>query len=572
MRYENWEMRPPHLSGRSYFYDITPVAGRTFGVESLTSYLMRLAAAHAVNVGTLIIREILPRVPEGCAKPMFKTFHTLNGMGSRSELWVQTIEELTTRTDVRFLTLLPWRNLFNIQGLLRPNRAWCPHCYEEQRFTTQEFYDCLLWTLLPVQVCTVHRVHLEQYCPRCQKMMRSLSGSSRPAHCCHCGTWLGSEFGSMPGQRPDGLEEELWIANGLGELLSSSAPQSPEILHANLHRALKQWAGGNQLGLARSIGIGQEVMTEWVRKDRLPSLTTLIRFGQAFNLPLRRFVAENMNSDDVGWRQAQEIFQAKHASFIKQVRAKQRQGYIANRPWRWALSSSERAADKTELKDALEAALCQEIPRTVRNVVLGLGYKGCSIARYSFPELCAAIVQKRKHRFRTVELQLQTAICEQPPPSVSEIARRIGSTPERLYRQIPDICAVLIKARSLRQHFRERTFAQHLTDALEECPPPTLHELARRLGKDNTYLRKHFPDLWSDLRRRFLDYRKQQACDLASSYEVEVRHAFLAITALKAYPSRDRVLEFISKANSSLKSVYQVSKALHRIRATLSAR
>ena len=54
MAYELWSIAPPNLPTRSRLYSLLPMGIGIALVESLTSYMMRLAEAHAVSPGTLV--------------------------------------------------------------------------------------------------------------------------------------------------------------------------------------------------------------------------------------------------------------------------------------------------------------------------------------------------------------------------------------------------------------------------------------------------------------------------------------------------------------------------------------
>ena len=62
--YDLWSLALPTLPPRSRLYSLAPMGIGTSQVESLTSYVMRLAEAHAVSPGTLIRQEIFPNLPE----------------------------------------------------------------------------------------------------------------------------------------------------------------------------------------------------------------------------------------------------------------------------------------------------------------------------------------------------------------------------------------------------------------------------------------------------------------------------------------------------------------------------
>ena len=71
MVYDLWNLAPRALPPRSRLYSLQPMAIGTSRVESLTSYMMRLAETHTVSVRTLILWEIFPNLS---ACPKKRTF------------------------------------------------------------------------------------------------------------------------------------------------------------------------------------------------------------------------------------------------------------------------------------------------------------------------------------------------------------------------------------------------------------------------------------------------------------------------------------------------------------------
>jgi hypothetical protein len=63
--YPAWEQTSSNsIPPRSHLYHLAPVGMGSALVESLTSYVARLADAHDVSIGTLVTREVLPKVRE----------------------------------------------------------------------------------------------------------------------------------------------------------------------------------------------------------------------------------------------------------------------------------------------------------------------------------------------------------------------------------------------------------------------------------------------------------------------------------------------------------------------------
>ena len=97
-------------------------------VESLTSYLARLSAAHDISPAVLLTREILPKVREEFRRHDYQavhdvesTFvyeaHTLNGVGQRSQDWINVVEQLTGVRGLQYLTMGTWRRVFSGAGI-----------------------------------------------------------------------------------------------------------------------------------------------------------------------------------------------------------------------------------------------------------------------------------------------------------------------------------------------------------------------------------------------------------------------------------------------------------------------
>src|SRR5262245_26900754 len=102
--YGGWEPSRTHLTVRSYLYALPPIGVGTAAVESLTGYISRLAAAHAVETGVLVNHELLPRIaytkgvragqtPTKLPSSFYIDAHTLNGIGGRTRLWVSLLEQ-----------------------------------------------------------------------------------------------------------------------------------------------------------------------------------------------------------------------------------------------------------------------------------------------------------------------------------------------------------------------------------------------------------------------------------------------------------------------------------------------
>lgn len=190
-----------------------PIGIGTPDVESLTSYITRLAEAHSVKVGTLIAEEIIPLLKEICP---YIDLKRIDGCLKVTKKIVQILERLTLVKGLRFLTMLTWSDIFSYKAI-RTNQAWCPTCYYEQQRSNQQIYRPLKWSLKYVQICLKHNTLLISKCPFCQKTVPQLSTKSKNGYCLNCNTWLGSENASLCNY--ENKNEQVIFINNLNKLL-----------------------------------------------------------------------------------------------------------------------------------------------------------------------------------------------------------------------------------------------------------------------------------------------------------------------------------------------------------------
>ena len=114
----------PYIPERSRFYPLAPIGVGTPYVESLTSYMSRLTAAHSVTFGSFYEYLIVPTLNKnfltsrsklGPASTLLgslrKQINGINGIGKMAREWVELLETLTLRNDLRFLSLLTLSNV-----------------------------------------------------------------------------------------------------------------------------------------------------------------------------------------------------------------------------------------------------------------------------------------------------------------------------------------------------------------------------------------------------------------------------------------------------------------------------
>ena len=241
-------------------------------VESLTSYIARLAQNHNVFPGTLMEREIAPLVNKahGGANLHKIYAHTaaLNGTGVMAANLVQALQRLTLHNNLQYLTMLPWADVLPARGLLRSTRAWCPKCYEEWQSNNQILYEPLAWAIDTVKVCSLHYQFLITQCPHCQQVMRTLAWRSRPGYCSKCQNWLGSCQGKELSNMSE-MESKwcLWVASSVKDLLAATPALKLPCSKQRVAQALKfyidQVTEGNVAELSRQLRVPKNTFWLW---------------------------------------------------------------------------------------------------------------------------------------------------------------------------------------------------------------------------------------------------------------------------------------------------------------------
>jgi hypothetical protein len=104
--YETWDDVEPTPLVHSRLYSLEPMGIGTAQVESLTSYLGRLAVAHRVSVSKLILEEIAPlfRQPRARGSLLAANSRGLLRVNDLSKEFVWVLQRLTGRLDLPYLT------------------------------------------------------------------------------------------------------------------------------------------------------------------------------------------------------------------------------------------------------------------------------------------------------------------------------------------------------------------------------------------------------------------------------------------------------------------------------------
>jgi hypothetical protein len=559
-------VKTDRLYPHSRLYHLRPCGVGTPEVESLTSYVSRLAEAHCLSVANLFGLEIAPAIKNPYVNSLLSgknrssllasrfgtTVRAINGTGSTAEEWVEALESLTLRTDLGRLTMLRWGKALPHKSLSRKTRAWCPACLEESKAGEQTVYERLAWTLQVVTACVRHRRSLCAECPHCGRQNPPLTSKTRPGRCSVCGQWLG---GRQANDTTETITEEeykwqSWVLSQLGKLLSKANDDSRPLDKAAVSRSItscvKKHAGGNHREMARILGTSKGRIRLWAQGQNLPVLGALLRFCYGIGETL------------VGMLTGTAAREKKSTT----ARAQRHKVLKKGRPRGWS------RLDLEATRQALEHSIKKEFPPpSLKTISLRLG-RTANTLRYQFPKLCSLIVKKfrqhsklsRKGFYRTIEQALRKALkSARPAPTLEDLVREFGCHRSVFTSNFPRLCEAL---RRRNEEDRKNELAEIeglLHAATAEIPPRSFKEFCGRTGRSDQSLRETFPELCARISARYASYRSECNRLKREGLAQYVRDVAYALYGEGMYPSvrnvQSRITSFSVRSSKIALSV-----------------
>ena len=622
--FEAWDLAIEPVAARSRLYALPPIGLGTPFVESLSGYFVRLAEAHAVWASSLASKEISGLIdPSGIN--LGNVSYAINGVGDSAKRWVQALETMTLRSDIRYLTLLPFEQLFPKPFLFRRVRAWCPACYELMASRGEPIYEQLLWCLKLVEVCPRHHGFFTTNCPHCLRSQRPLSGASRPGFCSRCGLWLGDERTrpAPPLSNAEPTDYQLWLADAIGDLLANAARIQPEHLRDRVRGALVAYADafteGNRTAVADIAGCQRGALYSWFNGDQMPRIDALLRMWYRLGIPVACLLDDGHPGLSAGVqvkssteirtaravapkRSREQICAALEAALHEQPapslnEVARRLGYSTASRLReadrnlcrrivlnyyrsgrsnwWVRRGAKPICELSRVKKVLEDYLASSSPiPPLDRIAAGLGYATDQSVRRKFPELCLAlsarIAEQRRARVAAIEPALEEALQQNPPPSLLQVAKRLGfSAACVLKAHAPGLYE---KVKEHRQAHEERCRVElrgKLEAALMENPPPSLKSVYSRLGVTESIVTTSFPELREAIGLRHRQHQRQQAQLRRDAVRAEIREIVRTLHTQGICPSIPRVTSLLK--SGFLREWTVVSQAVNDARRELIA-
>ncbi len=334
------------------------------------------------------MQELLPSLNKRISRQQLSGFSwssamNINGNGTSAREWATTLEQLTTRADLHFLTLQWWVGDLPSHQLLREKPAWCPGCYAEWKDQEMPIYEPLLWTFQTVTICMKHLCKLEDRCPRCQKRQSFIRVQTALEHCTRCNMWLGSRA-----QASEPLDSEVivwqgWVFDALEELhpavVSSGIPPWEQFF-TNLSMCFE--AKGEQSRVAEMAGLARGQFARWLRRSCTPTLQSILEFCCVCDVTPLQVLTGDLTP-------LKRVLQEGKPSRLPRSRR------------------SYRPVDREQCLERIQAVLSgREEPMSYAQVAKQLGYRK-SAFEYHFPQECALLTkQVEEHRRQRKEQRL----------------------------------------------------------------------------------------------------------------------------------------------------------------------
>lgn len=481
-------LRPAETRPISHLFSPDPIVSPS--VESLTSYIARLASCHDLTVTTLFYEEIRPRLrsifeasgkafPEHKSKTLAIRYYGeyLNGKSVGTANFTEALVALTNRRSLTQLSMLFWARTVGEQQLTRRQHAWCPSCYREQVEHDRPVYDQLLWSIECVTVCTKHHCELQHQCPfpDCARSFTRLTSQYSPGYCSYCRRWMG--WSEDDGEHPDWLTQhrrEAFNATAIGEMIRTAAfeseiPSSDKMI-LGVRACVDTFAGGNIRKFAELVSVGRSALARLLDGTSLLTLTYLLNICFRHGLSLTSLLLRG-ELDVLGLSGTSEM-----------------------------IAASEKRVQVRELVQS-ETEVLQ--PQSGACSTGGTEYVPQQSVEHSLVKLTTAIGDIQHYS-----------------------SERSSLTTTSL------------------DHERIKLF---LTDILAQQTPRPLVEVAGLINKSKHYLYKNFPDLSKQISRRYLAHRALQAAQRETETRSWIRKIVLDLHAQDIYPSRKQIKKVVGR-------------------------
>ncbi|MRH42087.1 hypothetical protein GH741_05285 [Aquibacillus halophilus] len=377
------------ISNRSVLYNLKPIGIGTEMVESLTSYLSRLAFEHSTTVGQLVNKLIIPakskvhliRSSEFGGNRFYEGAKTINGYMDYASNIIYALGKLTSRTDLQELTLVNLKGVIPLRGLFKQSLTWCPVCIKEWRDDKSTVYYPLIWYLKLISVCHKHSCYLTDTCPHCNKQQDILRRQSLIGICQHCF----QRFDLVPFTEEFSGDKEWqkYVVRNVSSLLSYEGrliSDRSSFLVNNLNRICEEVFDGRITNFSKQLNFAESSIRGWLSGEVTPSLEKQIFISHRLSIKIEQLLFDPLNTDEID-----VIVQEKKEEVLKST-------------------NDKRKIDHDFVKKQLEKIIQSRESISMSEAAEKIGVNKRTLYR-NFRDLCIQISQKHKEYLGERKLQ-----------------------------------------------------------------------------------------------------------------------------------------------------------------------
>ena len=286
---------PEVVKAQTLLYPLVPLKVGTIDCESLNNYFLRLADEHCVSPAALYQEVLSPLLMKHSL-----AWHHLdawrlanvsgfNGFGLMSNAWIEVLTSATGICSLINCTLLKMKDTVSCEGLFaKAKNRYCPMCFKSEH-SYRRHYKRLLWSMLPVTACPIHKIRLVSHVcdapvhnillPFKRKLMFGI--------CSKCGS-IGYRC------QKSGVETaspvEIWYADQIASVIAYlpyvHEVFSRDLLIDGITKVATDFGNGKPLCGENRIGIRKSTLWGWINGKSKPRLDLLLNLCATANVSL----------------------------------------------------------------------------------------------------------------------------------------------------------------------------------------------------------------------------------------------------------------------------------------------
>lgn len=426
-------------SERSVLYGLEPIGKGTPFVESVGSYICRLAYHHNVDVATFLSQIVIPSLPKHSSIENSHSIpkshliysisksHLILGNGKTAIDIVSALEMLTQRNDLIELTFLNWKSIVRV-AIINKKKKWCSECFHEMNERMQELYEPLIWQIRDINHCIKHSVPLQRTCLKCNKEIPHIRTQIKIGYCPFCYLFLGG-YSNLQYKRYLRIipvdEEKLHAA--YSDLLRNNNPSvvPNNLFVRNFFVKIKEINPYLSLThLSRVLSISKEMLSQLFVGAKRPNMRFWTEISRYLEMPLHQLLKPEFDNNVV-----------KHIEKFKTYNLKMN-----------FLSNDEKLKMKTCMINHLKFG---DISINVSSLAKAHKFDHRRM-KHHYPDLYNEIIsryrdfkdQEKKQHYLSLTSKIRLILDDpnQEPISLKKMMERFGTTEHTGKRYMPDLC------------------------------------------------------------------------------------------------------------------------------------